>query len=128
MGAFGWLEVRWPPAVYAGLLAVWLSLIGGAAVALFRRRRTLDWMLMAFFGLALVSLLGGLHWSEYHIAESSGGLLNQGRYLFPLLPLAGLVPAAGADPRRPDPLARDRPSAPSSAACSSCSCSHSASW
>jgi len=94
VGAFGWLEIRWPPAVYAGLLAVWLALIGGAAVALFRRRRTVDRLLMAFFVLAVVSLLAGLHWSEYRIAESSGGLLSQGRYLFPLLPLAGLVPAA----------------------------------
>lgn len=94
VGAFGWLEVRWSPAIYAGLLAVWLSLIGGAAVALFRRRRTLDWALMGFFALAAVSLLAGLHWSEYRIAESSGGLLSQGRYLFPLLPLAGLVPGA----------------------------------
>jgi hypothetical protein len=38
--------------------------------------------------------VGGLHWSEYRIAESSSNLLSQGRYLFPLLPLAGLVPAA----------------------------------
>ncbi len=30
VGAFGWLEVRWPPAIYAGLLAVWLSMIGSA--------------------------------------------------------------------------------------------------
>jgi 4-amino-4-deoxy-L-arabinose transferase-like glycosyltransferase len=94
VGAFGWLEVRWPPAVYGGLFAIWLSVIGGAAVALFRRRRTLDWRLMAFFATAVISLLVGLHWSEFRIAEGSGGLLSQGRYLFPLLPLAGLIAAS----------------------------------
>jgi 4-amino-4-deoxy-L-arabinose transferase-like glycosyltransferase len=94
VAAFGWLEIRWSPAVYAGLLAVWLALIGGAAVAIHRRRRRLDWMLMGFFAIALGSLLTGLHWSEYRIAESSHNLLSQGRYLFPLLGIASLVPAA----------------------------------
>jgi 4-amino-4-deoxy-L-arabinose transferase-like glycosyltransferase len=94
VGAFGWLEVRWPPAVYAGLLAVWLSIIGAALVALYRRRRRLDWMLMAFFATTVVTLLAGLHWSEYRIAGTGGTLLSQGRYLFPLLPLAGLIAAA----------------------------------
>ncbi|MEA2363951.1 MAG: hypothetical protein QOD71_3096 [Thermoleophilaceae bacterium] len=94
VGAFGWLEVRWPSTVYAGLFAVWLALVVAAVVALTRRRRTVDWMLLAFFATAVISLLAGLHWSEYRIAESSGALLSQGRYLFPLISLPGLVAAA----------------------------------
>ena len=95
VAAFGWLEVWWSPAVYAGLLAVWLSLIGGAALRIYQRRRRLDWMLMAFFVTALLSLLAGLHWSEYRIAESSYNLLSQGRYLFPCS--ASKDPAVGPD-------------------------------
>jgi 4-amino-4-deoxy-L-arabinose transferase-like glycosyltransferase len=107
VGAFGWLEVRWPPAVYAALFAVWLSVIGAAAVALFRRRRRLDWRLAAFFATAIISLLVGLHWSEFRVAEGSGGLLSQGRYLFPLLPIAGLIAASALTvvPQRLRPVA-----------------------
>jgi 4-amino-4-deoxy-L-arabinose transferase-like glycosyltransferase len=94
VGAFGFLEIRWPPAIYAALLAAWLALILGAMVTLVRRRRTIDLLLLAFFAIAVISLLAGLHWSEYRIAESSGALFSQGRYLFPLLPLAGLVASA----------------------------------
>jgi 4-amino-4-deoxy-L-arabinose transferase-like glycosyltransferase len=94
VGAFGFLEVRWTPAVYAALVAVWLSLLGAALVALVKRRRRVDPVLLAFFATAVLSLLVGLHWTEYRNIQSSGQLLNQGRYLFPLISLAGLVPAA----------------------------------
>ena len=46
---------------------------------------------------ALVALLAGLHWNEYRIAEGSGILASQGRYLFPLLPLAGTARQRVAD-------------------------------
>jgi hypothetical protein len=38
-----------------------------------------------------VSLLAGLHWSEYHLIVSGAGNFNQGRYLLPLVGIAGLV-------------------------------------
>jgi 4-amino-4-deoxy-L-arabinose transferase-like glycosyltransferase len=94
VGAFGWLETRWPGPVYAALFAIALVILAGALVALVRRRRELDPMLLVFFASALVTLVAGLHWNEYRLAEGSGILASQGRYLFPLLPLAGLVDAA----------------------------------
>jgi 4-amino-4-deoxy-L-arabinose transferase-like glycosyltransferase len=94
VGAFGWLETRWPGTVYAALFVVAVLILAGALVALLRRRRELDPMLLVFFATALVTLLAGLHWNEYRLAEGSGTLASQGRYLFPLVSLAGLVAAA----------------------------------
>lgn len=94
IGAFGWLETRWPPGVYAVLLIAALVILTAAAVTVVRRRRQLDLLLVAFFAITVVALIAGLHWSEYRLAESSGALFSQGRYLFPLLPLGGLVVAA----------------------------------
>ena len=94
VGAFGWLETRWPGPVYAGLFVIAALILAAALVALVRRRRELDPMLLVFFITALVTLVAGLHWNEYRLAEGSGSLASQGRYLFPLLPLAGLVAAA----------------------------------
>ena len=95
VGAFGWLEVRWPPSVYrvVGLLS--LVIIALFLVALRRRWHTLDKPQLTFFAGTGLSLLAGLHWNEYKLAEEHGVLVNQGRYLFPLVGLAGLV-CAGA--------------------------------
>jgi hypothetical protein len=35
----------------------------------------------------------GLHWNEYKLAQERGVLINQGRYLFPLIGLAGVTTA-----------------------------------
>jgi 4-amino-4-deoxy-L-arabinose transferase-like glycosyltransferase len=94
VGAFGWLETRWPGPVYAALFVLAALVFAAALVALVRRRRALDPMLLVFFATAVVTLVAGLHWNEYRLAEGSGILASQGRYLFPLLPLAGLVAAA----------------------------------
>jgi hypothetical protein len=37
--------------------------------------------------------LAGVHWSEYVSLENGTGMLNQGRYLLPLVGVAGLVVA-----------------------------------
>jgi 4-amino-4-deoxy-L-arabinose transferase-like glycosyltransferase len=95
LGAFGWLETRWPKRVYDLLFLVALVILAGAGVTLVRSRRTVDPMLAVFFATAVVVLLAGLHWTEFRLMETSGTLSNQGRYLFPLLPLAGVV-VAGA--------------------------------
>ena len=41
-----------------------------------------------------VALLLGLHLSEFAVLRDSQALINQGRYLFPLISLAGLAAAA----------------------------------
>jgi hypothetical protein len=41
--------------------------------------------------LVTVSLLAGLHVTEYRQIDRGGGPLNQGRYLLPLVGIAGLV-------------------------------------
>ncbi|HEX6651507.1 MAG TPA: DUF2142 domain-containing protein [Thermoleophilaceae bacterium] len=94
MGAFGWLETRWPLNVYRVLFGIVLAIAVAAIVALARRWRRLDPMLLVFFGAAALVLVAGLHWSEYRLAQGSGVLASQGRYLFPLLPIAGLAVAS----------------------------------
>lgn len=94
MGAFGWLEVRWPNRAYWPMAIFSLLVVAGALVALWRRRRSLDRPLLAFFALTTLALVIGLHWTDYRLAEESGALINQGRYLFPLVGLGGLVFAA----------------------------------
>jgi 4-amino-4-deoxy-L-arabinose transferase-like glycosyltransferase len=93
IGAFGWLETRWPGPVYAVLFVIAVLIGAAALVAVGRRRRELDPMLLVFFAVAALTLLAGLHWNEYRLSEGSGVLASQGRYLFPLLSLAGLVVA-----------------------------------
>jgi 4-amino-4-deoxy-L-arabinose transferase-like glycosyltransferase len=93
-GAFGWLETRYPRHFYWLLGLVTIAVAAGALVALIRRRNRLNIPLLVFFALVVVVLVGGLHWNEYRLAESRGILLNQGRYLFPAIALAGLAVGA----------------------------------
>lgn len=92
-GAFGWLEVHWPEPVYwlLGLAAAAVGIV--ALLALIRRRARVDRALLAFFVIAALSLLAGLHWNEYKLLQEQGVLINQGRYLFPLTALGGLTAA-----------------------------------
>jgi hypothetical protein len=93
-GAFGWLEIQWPNNVYRVLTLLTAAVGLGALIALVRRRRRLNLTLLAFFAIAFVSLLAGLHWNEFKLMKEGGALVNQGRYLFPLVGLAGLAAAA----------------------------------
>jgi hypothetical protein len=47
----------------------------------------------AFFALAFVGLVAGLHWTEYHLHVAGAGSFMQGRYILPLVGLAGLAVA-----------------------------------
>jgi hypothetical protein len=81
------------------------AILVAALVALVRalRRGRVDWTLPVFFALVAVALLGGLHWTEYRLLLAVGGPFSQGRYLLPLVPLAGLATAAAltlVPPRR----------------------------
>ena len=93
-GAFGWLEVRFPDAVYVVLGFVTVVLLGGMLAKLVLRRRRDDLPLVAFFATAALALLAGLHWIEYKTIGSEGVIFNQGRYILPLLPLLGVSAAA----------------------------------
>ncbi len=93
-GAFGWLEVRWSMEVYWFLAAAGLIVAVGAGRAIWQRRARVSRALLAFFLLATVSLLIGLHLSEFSVLRDTQVLINQGRYLFPLISLAGLAAAA----------------------------------
>jgi hypothetical protein len=63
-------------------------------VALVRRRVRTDRAVLAFFAIALVSLPLALHLAEYESLARLKGTINQGRYLLPLLPIAGVATAA----------------------------------
>jgi 4-amino-4-deoxy-L-arabinose transferase-like glycosyltransferase len=90
-GSFGWLEVDFPPLVYDAVIAVTAIVVLGAAVTLWRTRRTTDWAVAVFFAGVTLALLAGLHWTEFQLISRGGGMLNQGRYLLPLVGIAGLV-------------------------------------
>jgi 4-amino-4-deoxy-L-arabinose transferase-like glycosyltransferase len=90
-GFFGWNEFA-----VAGWLRnalAWLTATAGclAAVVLIRNhiRRRIE--LLAFFALALGSLLLLLHITSYRSIITGGGPFLQGRYLLPVIGLAGLV-------------------------------------
>jgi 4-amino-4-deoxy-L-arabinose transferase-like glycosyltransferase len=91
VGRFGWLEVRFPGAVYVALGAASISVALAASVVLWRTRRTVNWAVAIFFVLVVGALLTGLHWQEYRQVSVGGQAFIQGRYLLPLVGLAGLI-------------------------------------
>lgn len=93
-GAFGWLEVRFPPAVYVLFAIFTLAALLGAAVFLVRNRAHVDLAVVAFVALVILTLLAGLHWTEYRTLVGGTGPFNQGRYLLPLVSLFGAAVAA----------------------------------
>jgi 4-amino-4-deoxy-L-arabinose transferase-like glycosyltransferase len=90
-GAFGWLEVTLPPIAYDLLIPLTVVVVVAAGLTLWRTRRATDWAVAAFLVLVTVTLLAGLHWTEFQQISRGGGALNQGRYLLPLAGIAGLV-------------------------------------
>lgn len=95
-GAFGSLEVALPEPVYLILALVTAATLVGGFLALVRAGRAgrVDWAIPTFFAIVALGLLGGLHWTEYRLLVAVGGPFSQGRYLLPLIPLAGLAAAA----------------------------------
>jgi 4-amino-4-deoxy-L-arabinose transferase-like glycosyltransferase len=92
-GLFGWLEIEMSNWLYVLLSAV-TALIAAVATGIavqFRDRLKLE--LVAMFAIALVSLLGGLHLTDYRSILAGDGPVLQGRYLLPLIGLFGLAVA-----------------------------------
>jgi 4-amino-4-deoxy-L-arabinose transferase-like glycosyltransferase len=94
-GAFGWLEVKFPPWVYRILGVLTVAVFGAGVAALVRARRGIDWRVLGLLALAFGALLGGLHWTDYHQLETGVLGFMQGRYLFPVISIFGLA-LAGA--------------------------------
>jgi 4-amino-4-deoxy-L-arabinose transferase-like glycosyltransferase len=93
LGNFGWLDVFEPNWVYRAGAVIAGALAVAAAVIVGRRGLVRRLPLLSFFALALVSLLGLLHISEYRVILAGGGQFNQGRYLLPVVGLLSLVVA-----------------------------------
>jgi len=93
--AFGWLEVVFPRPLYVVLAVLTGVMLVGALVSTRRHAVRRDVPAFAFLALVALGLLAGLHAAEYKVFSEQGTILNQGRYLLPLVPLLGLA-AAGS--------------------------------
>jgi hypothetical protein len=100
-GAFGWLEVRFASPVYPLLALVTAAVAIVALVGLWRARRSVDPWVVLFFVVIAGALLFGLHWTEYRLLRSGAGPFNVGRYLFPMIGVAGLAVAQTVRMLRP---------------------------
>jgi 4-amino-4-deoxy-L-arabinose transferase-like glycosyltransferase len=88
---FGWLDVPLAAWIY-NAAAIVLGVVGLVAlwfVAKLRGRVAL-W-LIAFFALAVLALLAGLHYTEYRSIINGQGHILQGRYLLPVIGVLGLI-------------------------------------
>jgi hypothetical protein len=57
---------------------------------------------VAFVAVTGLALLAGLHWTEYRYLASDRGPFNSGRYLLPMVGVAGLAVAQATRMVRPD--------------------------
>jgi 4-amino-4-deoxy-L-arabinose transferase-like glycosyltransferase len=90
-GTFGWLDVLLPHWMYQAA-AIVLGVIAITTVLLLTRlRNRRHLVLLAFFALTLVALLGLLHITEYRSIIAAKGPVLQGRYLLPAVGLLGLA-------------------------------------
>ena len=94
-GTFGWTEVVFRNRIYILLLLLSAVVVVAAASELWRTRTVADKAVGVFLALVTVSLIAGLHWSEYHLIKGGAGNFNQGRYLLPLAGVAGVILAIG---------------------------------
>jgi hypothetical protein len=92
--SFGLLEVQFPSAAYVPLALAAVAAFALAGWALARGSFALGRPVLALFGLAAFSLVLGLHWVDFHAVSGEGGRVMQGRYLLPLMPVAGVAVAA----------------------------------
>ena len=91
--SFGFGEVTFPNGVYVLLALVTAAVGAGAVVALRRRLVDPGAAPLVFLGLFAAGLVAGAHWVEFWSLERDGVLTAQGRYLLPLMPIAGVAVA-----------------------------------
>ena len=91
--SFGSGEVTFPDGVHVLLAVVTVAVFGAACVALARRAVAPGAAPLVFLALFVTGLLLGAHWVEFWSLERGEGLTAQGRYLMPLMPLAGAAVA-----------------------------------
>jgi len=89
-GTFGWLEFGMPTWVYTVLASVTGAIAAAIVAILATIRGAVRWELVAFFAVAFVALVFGLHLTDYRSIIRGQGAILQGRYLLPLLGLFGL--------------------------------------
>jgi 4-amino-4-deoxy-L-arabinose transferase-like glycosyltransferase len=89
-GVFGWEDVPLPSWDYHLGAAILALVAVGIVVVVVRLRDRLRLQMAGFFVLAVVSLLGLLHITEYRSIVNGDGRLLQGRYLLPLSGLLGI--------------------------------------
>ncbi len=90
---FGWLDAHFSNTVYFVLAAAIVLVALLAVTALVRLRSRVDLWLLAFFAVAVLTLLAGVHWTDYRQLEGGAVAFVQGRYVLPLAGLAGLLVA-----------------------------------
>ncbi len=91
LATFGWLDVLVPDWLYKLGAAIGSAIFVAVGVLLTRVRGEQRLALLAFFGLALLTLLAGLHLTDYRSLIAEQGPILQGRYLLPALGLLGLA-------------------------------------
>ena len=88
---FGWLDVPLAAWIYKAT-AIVLGVVGLAALWFVAKLRgQVALWLIAFFALAVVALLAGLHYTEYRSIINDQGHILQGRYLLPVIGVLGLI-------------------------------------
>jgi len=92
-GEFGSADVHFPSGVYKVLALVSVATFAGAVMALIRRRFAQDRAVLLVAGLAAAGLVLGLHVGDYAQVSRFGITVTLGRYLLPLLPIAGVAAA-----------------------------------
>jgi 4-amino-4-deoxy-L-arabinose transferase-like glycosyltransferase len=101
-GVFGWQDVWLPLWAYRIVAVACAATALGALALISRLRHRLALSQLLFLAVALLSLLGLLHISDYRSIIAGDGQLLQGRYLLPVSALLGLalgLLATGLTPR-----------------------------
>jgi hypothetical protein len=91
--SFGYGEVAFPNWLYVLLALVCAGVLAAACVAVARRAVTPGVAPLAFLGLFAAGLVLAAHWVEFWSIEQDDALTTQGRYLLPLVPVAGAAVA-----------------------------------
>ncbi len=89
-GVFGWVDIYMTNWVYVALAVITAAGAVFSLAIMVRFRDRVRLSLLAFFGLALLSLLAVVHEVEYQSLRANQGPFTQGRYVLPLVSLFGL--------------------------------------